>query len=329
MSKFYAPSIEKSPPIGLELASRDEDAGTTAEGAPQCPPACFGEVADTMTVSESDDDIVVGPKGMRKAQNRLVSNEREEEKTRSSEKVNEWLKVGKKGKTEKTYAVSSDSSMSEDIPSQLPDRVEPSDRILRSAKRARDCGTGPSPTEVSEKKKKVKSGRDGAGSEREQDEGNKADERKEKAKMFYRIPYSTRLSDPNVVPTVGLRSLHSSALGAQAIEWTHGVEEIRHKSPNIQGKLSGIMKQKLKKIEEAITIMIERIGDSGDTQYLKMHTKELALQLRTMEDELARSKEEIARMREEMKRLSRTGPPPLSLSLLGARGWPPGSSRMW
>lgn len=235
---------------------------TTAEGPP--PPRSPEHTDDAMNVmimSESDDDIVAGPRGTRRVQNRIALNELEEEKSRSREKVSEWLKVGKKGKAKKSNAVESDSSTSEDTPPHSPDRVEPSDRTLRSAKRARDCGSGlPSPTEASDKKK-VKPSGDRAGSEGEEDEGNKVDEKKEKAKVFYKIPYSTRLSDPNVSAVVRLQSLHSFALGAQAMQWTHEVEEIRRKSPNIQGRLSGAMKQKLKKIEEAIAIMISRTED--------------------------------------------------------------------
>lgn len=305
MGNFYAPLIEESPPPGLESVCGD-NAGTVTRRTTSRSPVAAVERGDASGAPESEEDVVTGPKSRRKATNRLVSDELEERPQR--DKVSEWLKVGSKGKVTKTNKVMSISSESEETSSSSPEHVAVSDRILRSAKRARESASGPSPTEAMEKKK-VKSSKGGRTLEDEPEVTGKVSDRGEKAEMFQRTPYRTRLADP-VVYNAGLRSLHSSALGAQAITLTLEVEEIRRRSPNIQGKLSGAMKIKLKKIKEAISIMVSRVEDTGDPQYLRVMTKELSVKLRAKEEELKRSKEEILRLKDEVKRLTRLGPPP-------------------
>lgn len=58
---------------------------------------------------------------------------------------------------------------------------------------------------------------------------------------------ATRLAEPNI-GTIGLDALGAASLGAQAREWIDEVEDIRKRSPNIQGRLSGQMKLKLARI---------------------------------------------------------------------------------
>lgn len=291
--------IDDSPPLGLECV-REEDGRTSPRST-----TAAEKNKKVSATPESEEDDIVGPKGRRKTINRLAS---ESEERLSRDKVTEWLKVGSKGKIAKTGKAMSVSSESEDTPPSSPEHVAASDRKLRSAKRARESASGPSPTEVVEKKK-PKSGRSGRTPEVEHEAVGEASDGGERTGAFQRIPYRTRLVDPEV-HNAGLRSLHSSALGAQAITLTLEIEEIRRKSPNIQGKLSGAMRVKLKKIEEAISIMISRVEDRGNPLYLRVQNKELAVDLRAKEEELRRSKEEITRLKDEIKRLTRMGPPP-------------------
>lgn len=292
--RFYASSEERSPPLRLDNMPHDADAVEQIEGAPLDPLAqTEGEMVVPAT-SESEEDVVRGPRGAKRNQNRLTSRDSEEERQRS--KVDKWIKECSKTVTPGPDELMSTSS-EETSP---PDVVEKSDRKLRSSKRVRESVSGPSPQEVKNSKKKKKTKAKSASGE-DVEVADEASARGKKAGVFNRIPYRTRLSDPSV-GNVGLQSLHSSALGAQAIGWAREVDELRVRSGNIKGNISGVMKVKLARIGEALAILVSRIEDTGDPQYLRMMAKELGAQIADKDAEIARLRDENGRLKGNARR---------------------------
>lgn len=90
--------------------------------------------------------------------------------------------------------------------------------------------------------------------------------------------------------------MSSSVLGGAILEWANRVEEIRMKSRNFQGKLSGEMKKCVIKIKEGTALLVARSEATGDPHFLRMRNTELATQLRETENENARLKEQLRKM---------------------------------
>jgi len=65
-----------------------------------------------------------------------------------------------------------------------------------------------------------------------------------------------------------------------AIEWLDDMELVRTKSKNLNGRLSGCLKDRIVCMRSMIKILVDRIKDSGDITYLRRRNDELAAQLR-------------------------------------------------
>lgn len=89
--------------------------------------------------------------------------------------------------------------------------------------------------------------------------------------------------------------MSSSVLGGAIMEWASKIDEIRIKSKNLNGKLSGDIKKCVTKIKEGTTLLIIRSEATGDPHFLRMRNSELATQLREAEREIARLEEQLRR----------------------------------
>lgn len=107
----------------------------------------------------------------------------------------------------------------------------------------------------------------------------------------------TRSADPNV-KDIGLNLLNAATLGTKAMEWVDEVEDMRGKSKNIQGRVSGLMKVKLNRIKEAILSLVLKAEASGDLSFLKMRNVELTTKIKTLEGENVTLKEELKRRKQ-------------------------------
>jgi hypothetical protein len=72
----------------------------------------------------------------------------------------------------------------------------------------------------------------------------------------------------------GLSMDHSSHIAARIQEWLSEIEEIRRKSTNLQGTLSGRMKILIKNIKDANTLLSIRVNVTGDPEYWKQKYEE-------------------------------------------------------
>lgn len=104
-----------------------------------------------------------------------------------------------------------------------------------------------------------------------------------------------KAGEPKGIIEQALEELTSSVLGAAIVEWANKIDEIRVKSKNIQGKLSGEIKRCVTKIKEGATLLAIRSEATGDPHFLRMRNSELASQLREMERENARLEEQLRR----------------------------------
>lgn len=75
-------------------------------------------------------------------------------------------------------------------------------------------------------------------------------------------------------------ALASSDLAKQAFAWLEELDEMRAKSGNIQGKVSGTIKKKIAHVREVVATLMGRADACGDTAFLKMRNAELSVQLR-------------------------------------------------
>jgi len=70
--------------------------------------------------------------------------------------------------------------------------------------------------------------------------------------------------------------------------WLKDMELIRSKFKNINGRLSGYLKDRIVCIRSIIKILVDRIKDSGDVSYLRRRNDELSAQIRESRKEEAR-----------------------------------------
>lgn len=108
---------------------------------------------------------------------------------------------------------------------------------------------------------------------------------------------ATRSTNPNV-SDVGLSVLSAANLGVRINEWVDDIEEMRSKSKNLQGKVSGLMKIKFTRIKEAVISLVMKAEATGDPIFLRMRNKELDVKLKTVEKENIKLKDNIKRMKQ-------------------------------
>lgn len=94
----------------------------------------------------------------------------------------------------------------------------------------------------------------------------------------------------------------ASAAGALALEWVAEAEEIRLKSPNIQGKFSGHLKRNFKKLHEIIRSLVGKADAAGDPLFLRMRNGELT-QLSESKAANKSSREELTEANKRIKEL--------------------------
>lgn len=71
----------------------------------------------------------------------------------------------------------------------------------------------------------------------------------------------------------------ATAVGALALEWLEEIEDIRSKTSNMQGRLSGHLKKNVLKLKEIVQSLVGKAEAAGDPLFLKMRNSELSQQL--------------------------------------------------
>lgn len=89
-----------------------------------------------------------------------------------------------------------------------------------------------------------------------------------------------KCGEPKGVVELVFEDMTSAVLGGAILEWINRIDEIRVKSKNFQGKLSGEMKKCAAKIKEGTALLVTRSEATGDPHFLRMRNSELATQLR-------------------------------------------------
>lgn len=75
---------------------------------------------------------------------------------------------------------------------------------------------------------------------------------------------SSRTEEEEMSEEIAMEVMDSNILGAKILEWVAKVDECRKNSGNIQGKISGQMKRKLRRIKEATITLVERTKATAD-----------------------------------------------------------------
>lgn len=96
----------------------------------------------------------------------------------------------------------------------------------------------------------------------------------------------------------------ASAAGALALDWLTEVEEIRKKTTNMQGRLSGQMKRNVLKLKEVVLSLVGKAEAAGDPLFLKMRNSELTQQLAETKSKWERSKKDLDEANKRLKVLS-------------------------
>lgn len=92
-------------------------------------------------------------------------------------------------------------------------------------------------------------------------------------------------------------------LGDRVLIWLREVDDMRGKSCNIQGKLSGHMKKKIRYAGLAVEDLRIRMGNpTEDAAWIRMRNSELSLELRETQRETERLKNELKISRKEKSR---------------------------
>lgn len=105
------------------------------------------------------------------------------------------------------------------------------------------------------------------------------------------------VEDLQGITDVTLMGLSAPAIGAVCVEWLNDIEEIRRRSSNIQGKLSGQLKIRVVKVKEAVMALVTKAEAVGDPVFLRMRNNEVSLKLKESEKENLRLKEQLRSLR--------------------------------
>jgi len=86
--------------------------------------------------------------------------------------------------------------------------------------------------------------------------------------------------------------------------WLNDMEMARFRSKKINGKFSGVLKNRIVYLRSIIKALIERIKDSGDVTYLRRRNDELASQLRGSRKEESRLQAFVREADKNMEKLN-------------------------
>lgn len=147
-------------------------------------------------------------------------------------------------------------------------------RVTRNMKRELSYSTSPNGVKTVVKRKK---------------EGTPSPAVRNESPPDYR---ATRTRKPNV-ETINMDHLPAAVVGRHADGWIQEVEELRIRCKNIQGRVSGGIKQRLVRIRQAVTVLVIKAESSGDPNFLRTRNRELEGKIRKLEEENTRLREEI------------------------------------
>lgn len=95
-------------------------------------------------------------------------------------------------------------------------------------------------------------------------------------------------------------------LGDRALMWLKELDDMRGKCRNIQGKISGHMKKKIRYAGMAVEDLVIRVSNpTEDVTWMRMHNSELTLKLREAQRETDRLRNELEISRKEKTKLER------------------------
>lgn len=129
------------------------------------------------------------------------------------------------------------------------------------------------------------------------------------------------VSDSNVQDLIkedtldALTSLSAGTLATRAYECLSTVDNLRARSRNIQGSVSGNMKRNLMQVKRAITILLARVNATGDPKHLRKKIDDQAFEILSLQTKLKDAKHYEQYYKEQMgeraeyissKRLDRT-----------------------
>lgn len=101
------------------------------------------------------------------------------------------------------------------------------------------------------------------------------------------IAGSTRSKGP-VEVSRDLEMVETTEVAKQAFDFLEEIDDLRAKSKNLHGRVSGNIKAHIGRIKEAVATLVGRVGVSGDTSFLKMRNAELTVQLNAAKQESSR-----------------------------------------
>lgn len=120
-----------------------------------------------------------------------------------------------------------------------------------------------------------------------------------KSKALSRITGKTQKTEEE------LSGMTITDLRSSALEWIDHIEQIRKNSGNLQGRLSGIIKDRLISLGDIVRCLAEKAEERGDPIYHKMQSKELTAKIKCLEKEEAKWKVERNRYENEILALTK------------------------
>lgn len=76
-----------------------------------------------------------------------------------------------------------------------------------------------------------------------------------------------------------------NTIGAEVLEQLQEVEDLRYKSKNLQGPISGRMRTLIDRMKKSVSMITSRYETTADVAYLRMRNREIMLKLKSTEDE--------------------------------------------
>lgn len=102
--------------------------------------------------------------------------------------------------------------------------------------------------------------------------GLKPSSRKKKRKGKFEFSHDLPFDD---LPDMDVNTLSTIDLGDTAVQWLEEVDALRRKSSNLQGRVSGQMRDRVRRTQDVVSALVVRAEAKGDPIQLK--NKNLAL----------------------------------------------------
>jgi len=130
-------------------------------------------------------------------------------------------------------------------------------------------------------------------------------EKLDKLEDSFKLAKVTFTDCPSHLTYENLNNKDVDDIATVAEGWLNDMETVRFKSKKINGKFSGVLKDRIICMRSIIRALVERIKDTGDVPYLRRRNDELASQLRESRKEETRLQAHLKETNNKIEKLNR------------------------